>query len=125
MTKQTKATTKHRGDSAVTIGSANVFADLGFRGPDEMLAKSQFVDTIRIAIRERRLTQQKASALIGLAQPKISALLSGDSKGFSFDRLMRILTRLGYDVTIAVAPEKERARGSIRVETSPYRLYRV
>jgi predicted XRE-type DNA-binding protein len=106
---------KHRDDSTVTVGSGNVYADLGFRDADEMLAKAQLVDAIRTVIGERHLTQQGAAALVGLTQPKISALLAGDTKGFSCDRLMRILRRLGHNITITLASTPNGAPGFIRV----------
>ena len=102
-------------DDSVTIGSGNVYADIGLRNADETLAKAQLVDAIRAIIRERRLTQQSAAAAVGLTQPKISNLLRGEMKGFSCDRLMRILTLLGQDVRISIVPSKNRQRGLIRV----------
>lgn len=109
------ARAKRTDDDSVTVGSGNVFADLGMRNPDQLLAKAQLVDGIRGILRARGLTQLRAAELVGLTQPKISALLCGDTKGFSCDRLMRILTLLGQDVQIIVAPAKDRTRGSIRV----------
>ena len=106
---------KPKVDDTVTIGSANVFADLGLRNPDQLLAKARLVDAVTAVIRDRGLTQQRTAEVVGLTQPKISALLNGDTKGFSCDRLMRILTLLGHDVSITVAPAKNRRRGLIRV----------
>lgn len=106
---------KRKRDDAVETGSANVYADLGFRSAEEMLAKAQLVDAIRAILRERGLTQHRAGSLVGLTQPKISGLLRGDTKGFSCDRLMRILTLLGQDVQITIAPAKGHGRGLIRV----------
>jgi predicted XRE-type DNA-binding protein len=109
---------KRDAEDLVERSSGNVFADLGFRTADEMLAKAQLVDAIRAILRERGLTQHRAGALVGLAQPKISGLLRGDTTGFSCDRLMRILTMLGQDVRITVAPAKGRARGLIEVASA-------
>jgi predicted XRE-type DNA-binding protein len=108
------ARTKRAREDSVTVGSGNVYADLGFRNADEMLAKAQLVDAIRSVVKSRKLTQQKAAALVGIAQPKISELLRGNTKGFSCDRLMRILTLLGQDITITVVPAR-RAHGFIHV----------
>jgi predicted XRE-type DNA-binding protein len=107
--------TKRRHEETVTLGSGNVFADLGFRNAHEMLAKAQLVDAIQAVLRARGLTQQSAADLVGLTQPKISALLRGDTKGFSCDRLMRILTLLGQDVEISIVPTRGRRQGSIQV----------
>ena len=103
-------------DLTVTPGSGNVFADLGVAEPEEELAKAQLAAHIRDAIRRRRLTQAEAGRLVGLDQPKISALMNGRLTGFSSDRLLRCLTALGRDVEIVVRPGvKGHARGHLRV----------
>ncbi len=106
---------KPKGDDRVVLGSGNVFADLGFRNSEEMLAKAQLVDAVRSIIGKRGLTQHRAAAIVGLTQPKISGLLRGDTTGFSCDRLLRILTLLGQDVQITIVPAKDRSHGLIQV----------
>jgi predicted XRE-type DNA-binding protein len=107
---------QHQDDIAVTPGSGNIFADLGVAEPDEELTKAQLAVHIRDAIKRRRLTQAEAASLVGLDQPKISALMNGRLTGFSSDRLLRCLTALGQDVDIVVrAPTKGHARGHLRV----------
>jgi predicted XRE-type DNA-binding protein len=103
-------------DSKVVAGSGNVFADLGFREPEEELAKAQLATHIRQALKRRRLTQMAAAKLLGIDQPKISALLNGRLSGFSSDRLMRLLTALGQDVEIVVKDSpRSRSRGRLSV----------
>jgi predicted XRE-type DNA-binding protein len=100
----------------VTPGSGNVFADLGFAEPEEELTKAQLASHIRQIIRRRRLTQVAAAALMGIDQPKVSALLNGRLANFSSERLMRLLTALGQDVEITVkAKPRNRTHGRIRV----------
>jgi predicted XRE-type DNA-binding protein len=100
----------------VTPSSGNVFADLGFAEPEEELAKAQLATHIRQVLKRRRLTQTAAAKLMGIDQPKVSALLSGRLTGFSSDRLMRLLTALGQDVEIVVKGKpRNRARGRISV----------
>lgn len=100
----------------ITKGSGNVFADLGFTEPEEELTKAQLASHIRHVIRKRRLTQVNAAKLLGIDQPKVSALLNGRLANFSSERLMRLLTALGRDVEITVRPTpKSRKRGHIRV----------
>ncbi len=54
--------------------------------------------------------------MMGVDQPKVSALLNGRLANFSSERLMRLLTALGQDVDITVrAKPRDRARGRIRV----------
>lgn len=107
---------KRETEIPVTPGSGNVFADLGFPEPEEELTKAQLASHIRQIIKRRRLTQAAAAALMGIDQPKVSALLNGRLANFSSERLMRLLTRLGQDVEITVkAKPRNRAHGRIRV----------
>src|SRR3990172_7937441 len=100
----------------VTQGSGNVFTDLGVAEPEEELTKAQLPSHIRHAIKRQRLTQLQAGHVMGLDQPKVSALMNGRLAGFSSDRLMRFLAALGQDVEIVVkAGARGRLRGQIRV----------
>ena len=103
-------------DIPVSAGSGNVFADLGFAEPEEELAKAQLASHIRQVIKRRRLTQVAAAALMGIDQPKVSALLNGRLANFSTERLMRLLTTLGQDIEIVVREKPSGLeRGKIRV----------
>ena len=98
--------------------SGNVFADLNIPNPDLALAKAELVHRIRDIITKRKLTQARAAALLGLDQPKISALVRGRVDGYTLDRLFRFLNALGQEVEIKVRPTRiKRAdqRGSIQV----------
>jgi predicted XRE-type DNA-binding protein len=88
----------------VYSGSGNVFADLGLPDADELLIKAQLADQISDLIEERQLTQVEAAKLLGIDQPKVSALVRGRLSGFSTDRLFRFLNALGRDVEIRVVP---------------------
>jgi len=107
---------KRKNEIPVTAGSDNIFADLGLPEPEEELTKAQLATQIRQIIGRRRLTQASAAGLMGIDQPKVSALLNGRLANFSSDRLMRLLTALGQDVEIIVRTKpRNRARGRIRV----------
>ena len=100
---------------AVTPSSGNVFADIGVNEPEEELAKAQLASRIREVVRRSRLTQVAAAAVMGIDQPKVSALLNGRVTNFSSERLMRLL-RLGQDVEIVVKTKpRRRQRRRIRV----------
>jgi predicted XRE-type DNA-binding protein len=96
--------------------SGNVFADLGLPDADEYLAKSDLAIQIFKIIRRRRLTQAAAGKLLGISQPKVSALLNGRLDGFSTDRLFRFLNTLGCDVRITISSPRTKTRGHIRVK---------
>jgi predicted XRE-type DNA-binding protein len=98
----------------VTKGSGNVFRDLGLADADLLQAKADLVHQISTIIEERGLTQVQAAEVLGVTQPKISALLHGRLEGFSMDRLVRFLNALDQDVKISVRP-KAKARPVIGV----------
>jgi predicted XRE-type DNA-binding protein len=91
---------------AITRGSDNPFADLGFANPDFELAKSKLVMEIAQIIEERGLSQARAGEIICLPQLKLSQLLHGHWKSYSVDRLIRYLNKLG--VTARVSLERKR-----------------
>jgi predicted XRE-type DNA-binding protein len=95
-------------------GSGNVFAGLGLPGAGEHPIKAGLVLRIDRTIRQRRLTQAAAARLMGIDQPKISAMLAGRFRGYSVERLMRFLVALGHDVEIVVRPRK-RGTAELRV----------
>jgi len=85
--------------------SGNVFADLDLPNPDLALAKAELVQRIRDLIDERKLTQAQAAELLGLDQPKVSALVRGRVAGYTLDRLFRFLNALGQQVEIKLRAE--------------------
>jgi predicted XRE-type DNA-binding protein len=106
--------TKHPPHEPVEEGSANIFADLGFPNPEEHLAKAELAVQIVEIIRQRRLSQSAAAGILEIDQPKVSALMRGQLKNFSLDRLCRFLNRLDKDVDIVV---KDKPRSRMRGET--------
>src|SRR4051795_6670253 len=102
-------------ECAVEASSGNVFADLGLKNPEELLAKAELVQRISDIIAERKLTQARAAKVLGIDQPKVSALLRGKLDGFSIDRLFRFLNALGRDVEISVRPARDAEDAETRV----------
>ena len=70
--------------------------------------KAGLVVKIDRIIRHRGLTQTAAARAMGIDQPKVSAILAGQFRGYSVERLMRFLVALGQDVEIVVKPRKHR-----------------
>jgi predicted XRE-type DNA-binding protein len=100
--------------SKYTLSSGNVFADLGLPDAEELLAKADLAIQISRAIEQCKLTQAEAAEMLGIDQPKISALMRGRLSGFSMERLYRFLNALGRDVEIVVRPAA-RKRAGVRV----------
>ena len=96
------------------VSTGNVFADLGLPDAGEHWIKAGLVVRIDQIIRDRKLTQTAAGELMGIDQPKVSAMLTGQFRGYSVERLMRFLVALGQDVEIVVKPAK-RGTAELRV----------
>ena len=101
---------------AVHESSGNVFADLDVPEPEEALAKAELARRIGSIIKRRRLSQARAAAVLGIDQPKVSALLRGKLAGISTDRLLRFLNALDRDVEIVIKRKpRSRKHGELRV----------
>ena len=62
------------------------------------------------------MTQVEAARVLGVNQPKVSALKGYKLEGFSVERLMRFVTALGQDVVIEIRPRKgAKGVGEVRV----------
>ena len=85
----------------VESSSGNVFEDLGFPDAREMKIKSLIAMQIQRVINKRNLTQVEAATLMGIDQPKISAILNGKFRGFTIDRMLRFLEALNVEVTLS------------------------
>lgn len=102
-----------------TESSGNVFADLGLPDAAELQAKADLAIQISRIIEERGLTQAEAAEILGIDQPKVSALVRGRLSGFSMERLYRFLNALGRDIEIVVRPKpRTKSRATLRVVTA-------
>jgi predicted XRE-type DNA-binding protein len=96
----------------VLVGSENVFADIGLPNAEEHLIKAQLVYKIDGLMKARKLRQVDAATLFGVKQPDVSAMLRGDFRQFSVERLLRFLVALGQDVEIVVKPPRQPRRAA-------------
>jgi predicted XRE-type DNA-binding protein len=99
---------------AITRGSGNVFADLGFADAEERQTKLRLAYALNTIVDAQRLTQGTAAARLGLKQPKVSALRNYKLEGFSVERLMTLLNALDRDVEIVIR-KKPRSRAAARI----------
>ena len=83
-------------------GSENVFADLGIPDAQEYLAKADVARKIIEMVNSRGLSQSGAARVLGIDQPKVSALMRGLLTGFSMDRLVRFVSLLGATIEISI-----------------------
>jgi predicted XRE-type DNA-binding protein len=105
-TKSVKETSKPVRE--IEASSGNVFADLEVPEADAVLAKAELARRIAGILSARKLTQAKAAALLGIDQPKVSALIHGKLDGFSTDRLFRFLNALDQDVEIVIRARRRK-----------------
>jgi predicted XRE-type DNA-binding protein len=98
------------------VSSGNVFRDLGLPDADELDIKSNLAIKIGQIIARRGLSQVKAASILGIDQPKVSAIIRGRLEKFSIERLCELLTRLGCDVNIRVQENRKAARGRMRIQ---------
>ncbi len=94
-------------EKIVTVGSGNVFADMGMPDAGTELIKAQLTRQLSKQIKLLGLTQTAAAARLGVSQPDVSRLMKNRPTGFSTDRLLSLLNALDLDVDIvvrAVAP---------------------
>jgi predicted XRE-type DNA-binding protein len=98
----------------VTPGTGNVFADLGFPDAFERQAKLHLAYALNQVLDGRKLSQADAAKVLGVTQPKVSALRHYKLAGYSVERLMNLLTALDQDVEIVIR-RKPRSRKSARI----------
>jgi len=91
-----------------------VFRDLGLADADVLQAKADLVHMISAIIERRRISQVQAARLMGVSQPKVSALLRGQLDGFSLERIMRFLAALDQRIEIRVR-RKSKKESSVAV----------
>lgn len=86
------------------MSSGNVFADLEIENAEEELTKAKLVWEIELILKKKKLTQSQAAKIMGINQPKVSALIRRKLDGFSVERLIHLLNALGQDIDIIVRP---------------------
>ncbi len=59
----------------VRLGGRNIFEDLRLPDAEELNAKAQIAYRICDILQERKLSQKEAATVLGIDQPKVSALL--------------------------------------------------
>ncbi|HEY0309183.1 MAG TPA: helix-turn-helix transcriptional regulator, partial [Acidobacteriaceae bacterium] len=81
-----KGTTKNdraEGVTHITPSCGNVFADLGLPNAEELGTKLRLGVAIERIIEKRGLSQAEAAKVLGVNQPKVSALMGFKLEGFS------------------------------------------
>lgn len=116
---------KHSKEQEIEViaSSGNVYLDTGHSNPEEAMAKAELAILISSTIKRKKLTQKKAAELIGVDQPKISAIIRGQFSGFTIDRLFRFLVALGIDIIIEAKPHMSKST-SAHIQVIPQQSFK-
>jgi predicted XRE-type DNA-binding protein len=95
--------TKKRKTIEFEEGSGNIFADLGLKDADQLLARAQIGYHVFKILRDEKLKQREIAEVLGIAQPDVSHLMNGHFSRFTTDKLLEFLRRLDRKVTIEVS----------------------
>jgi predicted XRE-type DNA-binding protein len=98
----------------VIRGTGSVFADLDFPDAVQREAKLRLAYTLNQLLDGLKLSQAEVAKVLGVSQPKVSALRNYRLAGFSLERLMNLLTALDQDVEIVIR-RKPRSRKAARI----------
>ena len=90
--------------NTITRGTTNVFDDLGYADAAERQTKTRLALAVNDILKSRKLKQREIAALLGVPQPKVSALKNYRLDQFSVEKLMEFLTALNQDVEIMIRP---------------------
>ena len=103
------------------VSTGNVFADIGVADAGEHPIKAGLVVRIARIIRQRKLTQVAAAQLMGIDQPKVSAMLAGQFRGYSVERLCVFWSRWGmmWRLSLSLGGGVLRSFGSLNVPVKP------
>ena len=83
--------------------SGNVFADLGLKDSDQLMARAQIGFYVFRILEDRKLKQREIAEILGIAQPEVSHLMNGHFSRFTTDKLLDFLKRLDQKVRIEVS----------------------
>jgi predicted XRE-type DNA-binding protein len=93
-----------------TKSTGNVFEDMGFKDAKERFVKAELALRINQIIEKRKLKQIDAAEVLGVNQPKISAIANGRLSDFSIERLIEFLNKLDQDVEIMIHEKPKRTK---------------
>ena len=82
---------------------------------EELTAKTILAKKLNDVIDNRQLTQSDAAELLGMPQPKVSAIRNYKLRGISLERLMQALVSLDQHVEIVVRPARRAHAAGITV----------
>lgn len=85
------------------VGSGNIFADLGLKEADHLLARAHIGYHVYKILEQKKLKQRQIADILGIAQSDVSHLMNGHFSRFTTDKLLDFLKRLNRKVRIEVS----------------------
>jgi predicted XRE-type DNA-binding protein len=82
--------------------SGNIFADLGVENPEVHRIKADLALRLNKLIDQEGCSQSELAGRLGLQQPHVSQLRNYRLKGFSVERLMELIVKLGVPIDIQI-----------------------
>ncbi len=98
----------------VTYSVKSAFHALDLRVADDLELRASLMQRIGEIVAARGLTQVQAGEIMGMDQPRVSALLRGKIGKFSTDRLLKALSDLGQDVELRITPARS-GKGKLKL----------
>lgn len=97
-------------DTTITMGSGDVFTDLGFSPAESrnLRLRSKMMTALRKFIEKEGLTQADAAKRLKVSQPRVSDLTRGKISRFSLDTLVNMLTDAGLEVDFRIKSSPRR-----------------
>ena len=89
------------------VSSGNVFADVGLPDAEECFVRSRLLIYLVKEIKKRNLSHHQAATVLDVPESDISLLLDCCLTNFSLERLLRMVARLGMDVSISCQPAQD------------------
>jgi predicted XRE-type DNA-binding protein len=90
-----------------TVGSGNVYADLGLDNAEELQARSLIGFYILEILKDKNLKQKEIAILLNVKQAEVSHLMNGHFSRFTTDKLLDFLKKLNYKVTFQISEHKK------------------
>ena len=93
---------------------------MGYPDAAERQTKTRLALAVNELLKARKLKQREIATVLGVPQPKVSALTNYRLDQFPVERLMQFLTALNQDVGILIQPRaKKGGAGHISVLAVP------
>lgn len=93
--KEAKMAKKTPKETDYEVTEGNIFAALGRKNADELLARAELLDKVGSLIENSGLSQSEVAEKLGITQPKVSMLVNGRLSEFGTDTLLHYLSILG------------------------------